>query len=173
MITSRRLGKQFIKVVQGSSSYNQVIEAYGDLRAATLQMNDFIRSYIFLNYFTFLTYYPEIPIVLRSGGSLAEITSILLYTVVTVWFWMTACEFHRTVKRTMTEWLFEKQTQESLKPKQRIRLLMLSNELETKPIAISCRFFHVSYDLISSMFGLIITYSLIMFQTRASSLIDT
>lgn len=54
--------------------------------------------------------------------------------------------------------------QNSISLENRVKLLSFLNQVETDGLGASCKFFTVTYNTFASMFGLVITYAIVVSQ---------
>ncbi|CAL8102588.1 unnamed protein product [Orchesella dallaii] len=120
---------------------------------------------IMVYYIISVCYYAKTPhIMFGNQGNIEKVT--LAYFLLASLIWIMAAEFHKEVQETVLKWIAYHSGNENLKSKDMLKLLALSNEMSADPIALSSRYFYVTYQQLSAMLGLVVTYGIIVFQVQ-------
>ncbi|CAL8093994.1 unnamed protein product [Orchesella dallaii] len=142
------------------------LSTYDDVKCTVNNVNDFMGDLVFAFYLETLTYFAETTGVLAAEPQYLETVIFIVFLALFVYIWFLACEFHRKVNDITVKWIANCQAGQNISMDQRLRLNALSNENRDAQLGISCRFFTVTYSFIGSMLSLIITYGIIVLQTR-------
>ncbi|CAL8094012.1 unnamed protein product [Orchesella dallaii] len=168
----KMVGNQYRQIVEDQlqskeMDINLIIQAEDNVRKAVNSAMQLITMRVILDYSVSITYFATISY-LQDGAR--ETLYVGLYLIVSAIFWIIACELHYQVKETTKRWThpcLRHTTNLSLERK--LSVIALQSENEANPVAISCRFFTITYGFLGSMVGLIITYATIVFQMRTET----
>ncbi|CAL8093982.1 unnamed protein product [Orchesella dallaii] len=112
-------------------------------------------TYITILAIDLLTYYTQIPGLsisnMESNRIVTEKTHMLLYLIMSASTWCLAAEIHRNTNSAIKHWIHRHQFGGELNTNDRFKLLTLADECSTDPVAVSSRFFHVTYGFLMSL----------------------
>ncbi|CAL8098463.1 unnamed protein product [Orchesella dallaii] len=159
--------------------------AYRNLRKNITFINDVFGGPLFGFFLAVITYYSQVPDVLMGYLTDFPLGVIFLFIVLDMAIFVLAAEFHSQVQRISFEG-FEDLSLKVLEYKRKFEvrsvssteyfqileskldLMEMKNEMSQQPIALSCRFFSITYGFLASVLSVIVTYSIIILQMRSA-----
>ncbi|CAL8102554.1 unnamed protein product [Orchesella dallaii] len=165
----RQIGAEFqtrLENTKENSGIDKGLRLYKKLK----RTNDFAREmygdFMLGTYISFVTYCVEAPVVFLGQRGQAEIIVFIFFAFVTI-IWILAAEFHYKVHHAILEWTTLYSEYDSLCVKDKLKMYLIRLEMSTYPIALSCRCFSITYKHLSSMFGVVATYGIIVIQLNS------
>lgn len=105
----------------------------------------------FLAYYTdVIIYMCQIPGILFVSYFYESQASIICFAIPNLVTWVIAAEFHASVTKTFMKWCNTCRSHFSDNGTQ-MKLLAVKNEFHSEPIAVSCKFFTVTYGFLASV----------------------
>lgn len=124
-----------------------------NLKAINGEINSIFGNIYCLFFVNTLTYYACTPAYLHRTTDIvtARYWYKLVYFGMHSMIWICTSEYHRTVLVNLRRWISTKKLSSDLSIMDIGKLNILSMEIEHDPVGISCRYFTVNYQLISSV----------------------
>ncbi len=105
----------------------------------------------FLAYYTdVIIYMCQIPGILLASYFHETVASTICFAIPNLCTWVIAAEFHSSVAKTFMKWCKTCRLHFTDNCAQ-MKLLAVKNELHSEPIAVSCKFFTITYGFIASV----------------------
>ncbi|CAL8098472.1 unnamed protein product [Orchesella dallaii] len=161
------------------------IESYRRLRTKVSQINKVFEAYIIAFVAIVIPYYCEIPDVFMKYLSEEPMPSVIFYIFLNTSVLLLAAEFNSRVNQIFSEW-FNKSflcattlNNQHERPimvyntkitsyrdvlESSIQLVTIKNELHSYPVALSCRFFFVTYGFLAKLASLVMHLYTLYFQ---------
>ncbi|CAL8102570.1 unnamed protein product [Orchesella dallaii] len=144
--TELKIGNQTLDVQKGNEFYRR-------LKSKAKLITNLYGNQILGFYITSICYYAQAPhVFLGKRGNTEKL--IMAYFTLTIVGWIVAAEFHKNVQETVLKWIAAHTGNANLGVEDRLALLSLSNEMAADPIALSSRYFSVTYQQFSAVSAL-------------------
>ncbi|CAL8102551.1 unnamed protein product [Orchesella dallaii] len=138
-----KIGNKILSIQKGN-------ELYRKLKNMTSLITQLCGNKVMAFYITSVCYYAQAPhIFLGKRGNTEKL--LMAYFTLTSFVWILAAEFHKNVQETVLQWIVNHSANENLTTDDRLKLLSLSNEMTADPVALSSRYFSVTYQQLSAV----------------------
>ncbi|CAL8102533.1 unnamed protein product [Orchesella dallaii] len=165
----RRVGAEFRAELENTKDdvgIERGILLYRKLKSMTNFTREMYGDYILTFYISSVTYFAEAPHILM--GRRGDTEKVILFAFIIfsfVWLWV--AEFHYNIHNSISDWITYHTDRDSVTLDERLKLLSISSEMSTDPIALSCRCFCITYKHLCSMLGVVVTYGVIVVQLNS------
>ncbi|CAL8124328.1 unnamed protein product [Orchesella dallaii] len=165
------LSKSFRKeLFQTGRNNSQGVEVYRCVKRKIETVSKLFSAQILCIYIIVVTYYCQLPETVRMGLSPIQ---FFPYFVINASFFIVAAEFHSSIHQTVFKWVEEcffmtKQkhggsSNTNFVLENQMKLMAIKHDLQMNPIALSCRFFIVTNNFLSSTYVALGTFTTLMF----------
>ncbi|CAL8102560.1 unnamed protein product [Orchesella dallaii] len=166
VLTMRQLGKILeseLKIGNKVVGIWKGNELYRSLKANAELTTRLYGRIILAFYIASVCYFAQAPhVFFGERGNIEKLA--MAYLTLTGVVWILAAEFHKNVQDTVVKWIEYHSANENLSLEDRLKLVSFTNEVAANPVALSSGYFSLTYELFSSMLGMVITYGIIVFQ---------
>ncbi|ODN06008.1 Gustatory receptor for sugar taste 64f, partial [Orchesella cincta] len=139
---------------------------YRQVGALCDKINSMFSFHLLALYIASLTFYSHSLVqTLTSLKNVNGSSHWFLYLFFNFYFWNVACKVHSKALAASRGWIKQIQTCSTLGMEEKLDLILFSNEVETNSVGLHCKLFMLTYRLMTSMCGSILTYAVIVHQS--------